>query len=1020
MFRGRERMDKAEFLSPGKEYRPSPFWSWNNLLDTEELKRQVREFAEKGFGGYFMHARVGLATLYLSEEWMNCVKACLEEGKKVDLESWLYDEDKWPSGFAGGFVPSKGDEYRARSIVYEEITPGEMERFSKDKSVLGIFEIKFSSSKRMLSFRKVDTPETAIQKNSKIVAFRVKIADKSNWFNGESYVDLLNPKVTEEFLKVTHDAYASRFKDDFGEYMPGIFTDEPNYVGGDLIPWTDEMRKYFYRLNGYDITEKLPLLYFDGEGSEKVRYDFWRTVTLRFIEAFTKPYSKRCESLGLKMTGHYLSEDTLVSQIRVIGAAMPHYEYMQCPGIDHLGRNIENPLTLKQCSSVAHQFGRRRVLSELFGCSGHSMSFEDQKWIADFHFALGITFLCPHLTLYTMRGDAKRDYPPTFSYHQPYWPYFKLINDYFARASYVCSQGRYYADILLLHPISSAWTTYSPLNGKDPDSPPNRYNDLFVSLLEDLLALHWDFDLGDEIIIGRHAGVEDRSVRIGEMKYKVLIVPPSLNWSRKTYELMWDLVKSGGKVIFVGETPRLIDGEPSEKEWNSLLSDKRTETIRLEKEALQDALRKVLTKQVSVLNDEDEEVGDIIVNHRVDGPLHIYFLANKSREHTYNVKVVLPVTGEVEEWNLFSGRINTVETSGGDKETIIRTVFPPAGSRVFVVDTSRKATRKKALKEMSIKHVVKLPETWRFERLHPNTLVLDRCRYSLDGREWSEIKPVWKIRREVWEEAGLKEYTGIQPWVLRLKNVKPKKEITLHLKVEFKSEIVGEKIFLVIERPELWKLKVNGRPVSTSTAEWHWDLQFGKIDISKHVAVGRNEIVLSCQYNIDTPIEDMYLVGDFGVKKISETEYVLTNEPETLRNGDWTEQGYPFYCGTMRYNGRFYLEDCANKVLIRLPEARGCLFIVKVNGGKPIPICWRPLQADITDFVKKGENTVTIDVVSTLRNAFGPLHHVKGDLTSVGPGSFMDEKNWTDSYQLVPYGLIDGAEIVVSEEKFKD
>ena len=182
--------------------------------------------------------------------------------------------------------------------------------------------------------------------------------------------------------------------------MPGMFTDEPQYYIGGQIPWTDAMPEYFQQLNGYDLLAKLPLVYFESAkspllggagGGLKVRYDFWRTVTQRFVEAFSKPFGERCENLNLMMTGHYMAEDNLVYQIHFIGAAMPHYEFMQCPGIDHLGRNIDNPLTLKQCSSAAHQFGRPRILCEIFGVSEHSMTFEDQKWIADFHFVLGIT-----------------------------------------------------------------------------------------------------------------------------------------------------------------------------------------------------------------------------------------------------------------------------------------------------------------------------------------------------------------------------------------------------------------------------------------------------------------------------------------------------------------------------------------------------------------------------------------------------------------------------------------------------
>ena len=57
-----------------KKYRPIPFWSWNDKLEEQELRRQVRWMKEQGFGGYFMHARSGLITEYLSDEWFNCIK----------------------------------------------------------------------------------------------------------------------------------------------------------------------------------------------------------------------------------------------------------------------------------------------------------------------------------------------------------------------------------------------------------------------------------------------------------------------------------------------------------------------------------------------------------------------------------------------------------------------------------------------------------------------------------------------------------------------------------------------------------------------------------------------------------------------------------------------------------------------------------------------------------------------------------------------------------------------------------
>ena len=68
-----------------------------------------------GFGGYFMHSRVGLITEYLGDEWFDIINACSEYGDKVGMENWLYDEDRWPSGTAGGIVTEK-KEYRQKFI----------------------------------------------------------------------------------------------------------------------------------------------------------------------------------------------------------------------------------------------------------------------------------------------------------------------------------------------------------------------------------------------------------------------------------------------------------------------------------------------------------------------------------------------------------------------------------------------------------------------------------------------------------------------------------------------------------------------------------------------------------------------------------------------------------------------------------------------------------------------------------------------------------------------------------------
>ena len=85
-----------------EEYRSIPFWSWNDRLELAKLKKQIHWMKENGIGGFFMHARSGLQTEYLSEEWMQCIEGCAKEAEKLDMKAWIYDENGWPSGFVGG------------------------------------------------------------------------------------------------------------------------------------------------------------------------------------------------------------------------------------------------------------------------------------------------------------------------------------------------------------------------------------------------------------------------------------------------------------------------------------------------------------------------------------------------------------------------------------------------------------------------------------------------------------------------------------------------------------------------------------------------------------------------------------------------------------------------------------------------------------------------------------------------------------------------------------------------------
>ena len=94
----------TDWANPPSKFRGAPFWSWKCVLDCETLLSQLKDFRAMGFGGVHIHCRTGMATPYLGEEFMAHVRACADRAREFGLLTWLYDEDRWPSGFAGGLV----------------------------------------------------------------------------------------------------------------------------------------------------------------------------------------------------------------------------------------------------------------------------------------------------------------------------------------------------------------------------------------------------------------------------------------------------------------------------------------------------------------------------------------------------------------------------------------------------------------------------------------------------------------------------------------------------------------------------------------------------------------------------------------------------------------------------------------------------------------------------------------------------------------------------------------------------
>lgn len=1070
-------MDKnirEQFKNPEADKRSIPFWAWNGKMDAEELKSQVRQMKQAGVGGFFIHSRIGLETEYLGREWMDCVRAVVAEAKAQGLYAWLYDEDRWPSGTAGGRVTSCGDAYRCKGLTlevceperYREIYENEVQGREKltDESI-GPVALYRAVLEQMVpaendcgekptyvkKFQRIHPAENIFfGKNEVLLVVRLDVSAPSEWFNNEAPPDNLNPDCTRKFILETHEKYKEAVGEEFGKTIPGIFTDEPSlndrntYFGENRswIPWTYGFGAYFREAVGYDFLEVLPLFYFHGENSRKVRHDYWRCVTQRYSESYFKVIGQWCEENNLLFTGHFLQEDKLGLCTRVNGAVMPHYQYQHVPGIDMLCEQTKEYITVKQCTSVARQLGKKQVLSETYGCTGWEFTFEGQKWMGDWQYVLGVNRRCQHLMLYSLRGCRKRDYPPCFNYNTNWWKDNKIVDDYFARLAVVLEQGEAVCNILLLHPASTAWTRLgvnpygNPKRREERDTPGiNKYGEELNSLIAYLERQHLDCDLGDELLIEKYGSVtcgkmveesaadkttgqDNLRFTVGKAAYQTVVLPPVDTLLYSTCEKLLAFMEQGGCVYALEKAPHLIEGgEQDTALLNKLLSHKNWISVEA-KEALPDLLKPYRT--IHVRDDEGQECSDVLYQLRRDGGKYYLFLVNNSRTHRVDAVVRLPFRAKAMRMELLNGKIVPEMSCRNTPDGVFLPVhLEKTGSAVYCFDTTE--SRK-----------LHLNGSFAYELSHKNVLPLDMCRYRMWGaaEDWSEVQEIWQIQKTVREALGMCpiHQNGIEQRYKWIDVPHPQDGRRLELKYTFSVDAVPEGSALALERPEDFGIRLNGQNLKWEGDGWFLDKEIRVCSLPE-LKQGENELILSCAYRNDMELENIYLVGDFGV---SPNRHV-TKLPIRLTVGDWTEQGLKHYCGSVVYVTEYEMQepvgedDIVGEVdatgsertellqqgyTLKLPRIEAVCVKVRVNGQETV-LPWEfERELAIGQWMHPGVNRIEVELVGSPRNMMGPFH-LKQKPANTNDAAFCPKGDkYSGEYLLAPYGMMGEVEIL--------
>lgn len=1024
-------MDLREtFKNPTPPYRGKPFWSWNGELEPAELRRQIQVMKQMGMGGAFLHSRVGLATEYLGKKWFECIQACIDECRDQNMEAWLYDEDRWPSGPAGGLV-TKDPAYRMRYMRMDVLPPAKFK--GQTPEMVGVWEARMDGTKvlELAPLPKGKKPSTA--KDWRVLTFQVVLQETSSWYNDYTYLDTLSDEAVAKFIEVTHEAYKREVGRDFGSLVPGIFTDEPNYNNfwfqdmlpeeGCLLsmaPWTPKLAKVFKERYGYDIIAKLPELFLNIEGIpvSQARYHFRDCLTHLFSENFTRQIGEWCAANKIQFTGHVLLEDSLRGQTMTVGSTLRQYEHMQAPGIDVLTEYEHIYDTAKQCSSVVNQMGHRWMLSELYGCTGWDFPFEGHKAVGDWQAALGVNLRCQHLSWYTMKGEAKRDYPASIFFQSPWWEHYKVVEDYFSRVHVALTAGKPVRRLLVVHPVESMWVKVMPLfngiqpwNEQDPNPGVNELDKIMPTLRDWLLQAHIDFDYGDEDMLSRLGGVrkaqDGAQLKLNKADYDAVIVPPQITIRATTLKLLDRFQAAGGTVIFAGDVPAYVDALASVAAQKVAAS---CTQVPFEAKAVVKAVESK-TRFISVQDAKGKEIAPVLYMLRRAGDRQILFLCNTDRKKGFDqVNVSVKGAGRAIEWDPTTGEEFLLDSSQKGGWVSFTTELPASGSRLVVIESApvKGIARKPKFAEQR-RESLKLGKG--IQLSEPNVLVLDRPQFRIaDGKMQGPLE-ILKVDAAVRESMGIARRSGmmVQPWAR--KPLKHEPETPLELRYTFVIEdLPRTPVHLAIETSERFAIKLNGAALKNDNPGEGWwvdpCLQRIRIDPA-NLRPGKNELVLNITYQSTDGLEAMFITGDFGVR-VTGTDCAITAPVESVKLGDWVGQGLPFYGGAVTY--RFKAQPAPAKgerVVLSAPDYKGSVVRVLVDGKEAGFLPWAPYELDITPFVKKGEVEIGLQVIGSRRNAFGPLHLVNPTPAWTGPEQFTTTgKEWQENYHLKPCGLL--------------
>ncbi len=502
--------DPAVFQKPPIEFAPFARWWWpGNNVDTTELKREIKLFADNDFGGVEVQplnlfvpgtaeARAKAVTWDTPDYYANLI-AVMQEARKRGITVDMTDGSGWPPGGSflsadDGFITlesafvdlasSINNAFPLPTITNTSASPSRLVAVLAAKTLpkkagdkTSTIPLDQSSVIVVAQFVKHDSLYwKAPAGNWKLIAFWSKPSTQKTMTASPTQGPVMNHLDSTKVLKSYKHLFGERtgLAPYFGNPMRSVFNDSYEFAVDRHYSYG--FIDYFRKHRGYDITPWLPAETQRGynyvtymrpktdpdfvfsEQDWRLKYDYDLTISELLGEQFIKASSDWLEQQGLlHRTQAYGLNMDMMAQAGL--ASIPETESMLGPEAN-----------LKIMTSGGHLYNRPIETSESVVFQGRAYTTTPQKIkiVADKLFAAGVNQIIYHGVPYhytPVELGPEGWYPfsstlvPGMNFSSNlgegniFWKDQKDVNEYINRTQYALRSGKVHADVLIYFPF---------------------------------------------------------------------------------------------------------------------------------------------------------------------------------------------------------------------------------------------------------------------------------------------------------------------------------------------------------------------------------------------------------------------------------------------------------------------------------------------------------------------------------------------------------------------------------------